>query len=68
MSALIVWRDGQLIVVGKKHNGKTLSTVADEDIGYLKFIFRKATEELPDDVCFALHDALISKGVDLKNL
>lgn len=60
--------DGRLVVVGKKHAGKTLEEVADEDLAYLIFLRKKCFEGLDDDVFYALDDMLVKKGVNLKEL
>lgn len=68
MALIVRGRDGRITVTGRKHNGKTLEQVAKEDLGYLKFVRKKAFEDLSDDVHDALDKTLKKHGVNLKDL
>ena len=52
------------LVGGTKHKGKRLEEVAKEDPGYLKWIFRKASEDLPTDAFNYLSDVLEKFKID----
>lgn len=55
--------DDEIIFVKGKHRGESLSSVAESDITYLKWVFKKASTDLADDVFHALEDVMEEKGL-----
>jgi hypothetical protein len=56
--------DGDLVVMGRKHPGELLDDVAAADPDYVQWIYRNATEDLPQDVFHALQDVMEKNGIE----
>ncbi len=64
MALLHKSQDGRWELGGNKHSGELLETVAEEDPGYLKWMFRKASDGLSKEAFDALETTLDEHDID----
>lgn len=65
--ALVLTERGY-VLTGRKHGGKTLGEVTQEDPDYLVFLFQKCPTRMTEEAFYTLADVLRSAGYDLSNL
>jgi hypothetical protein len=46
-----------------KHQGESLEKVAEADPGYLRWLYKNASEDLPQDVFHKLQDVMEERGI-----
>ena len=62
----IVYKDGsEWRVRGSKHEGETLQQVAKDDPTYLRWMYKKASEDLSDEAFYALEDVMKKFRIEL---
>lgn len=57
-------KDGEWILIHGKHQGKTLTEVAEEDPNYLKWVHKKASDDLSDEAFYALEDVMENNDIE----
>lgn len=62
--ALIEKKDGEWVFGAGKHQGKTLTEVAEESPGYLQWVHENVTK-MPDDAFYALEDVMEEYDIEV---
>jgi hypothetical protein len=57
--------EGQWIIFGKKHRGKSLLEVALRDPEYLQWLHRERFEDMDDETFYALEDVMVEYKIPL---